>query len=282
MKWQTLCPAPGMFDFTAADRLVDFAEAHGIAVRGHCLCWHRGLPAWFAGYATPENAEDLLRQYIRRVVGRYRGRIAAWDVVNEAIELKDARPDGLRHSPWLTRLGSRYIEIAFETARSADPQAVLYINEYGLELDAAKRSAVLALLKRLGGAVDAVGLQSHLSADSALHIGPGLSAFLRELAAMNLQAAVTELDVNDDSLPNTGRDEAVASVYRGYLDLVLGELNVRDILTWGVENRSSWLNAPSNRNLRPRHPEREQHCLLFDNAFRPQAALEAVRVSLAK
>ena len=281
MKWQALRPSPTAFDFSAADRLVAFAEVHSIAVRGHNLCWHEALPAWFAAYATPDNAEQLLRDHIARVVGHYRGRIVAWDVVNEAVDPKSTRPDGLRDSPWLRLMGPRYIEAAFEAARAADPHAVLYLNDYSLEVDALKRAAFLSLVKRLGDRMDAVGLQSHLSADSAPHIGPEYAAFLREIDALHLQAAVTELDVNDDSLPDAGRDEAVAAVYRRYLDLVLREPNVHDVLVWGVENKSSWLNAPGKVKERPKHPAREQHCLLFDDSFEPQAASSAVQGALA-
>ena len=280
MKWAALRPAPGVFDFTEADRLVAFAEAQGIAVRGHNLCWHEALPAWFAGHVTESNAEEILREHIRRVVGRYRGRVASWDVVNEAVDLKDGRGDGLRKTPWLTLLGPRYLEIAFKTAQAADPQASLFYNEYGLELDAGKRVAVLGLLKRLGGAVDGVGLQSHLSADSAAQIGPGLTGFVRTLAGMGLRTAVTELDVNDDSLPDEKREQAVAAVYRRYLDLLLREPSVKDVLCWGVTSSASWLNAPANAKLRPNHPERKQLSLLFTDQYTPQASLYAVRDSL--
>ncbi len=280
MKWQALRPSPSAFDFTEADRLMAFAAAHSIAIRGHNLCWHEALPSWFTAYAAPANAEQLLREHIRRVVGRYRGRVVAWDVVNEAVNPKDNRPDGLRDSPWLRLLGPRYIEIAFETARAADPQAVLYLNDYSLETDAAKRAAFLALVKRLGNRVDAVGLQSHLSADSAPRIGVGYTDFLREITALRLQAAVTELDVNDDSLPDAGRDEAVAAVYRDYLSLFLRASDARDILVWGVENKSSWLNSPGKANVRPKHPAREQHCLLFNDAFQPQPAYGVIEEAL--
>ncbi len=277
MKWAALRPAVDRYDFSEADTLVAFAEAHGIAVRGHNLCWHEALPAWFAGAVTPANAETVLREHIGRVVGHYKNRVTAWDVVNEAVEPKDGRPDGLRKTPWLDLLGPRYLEIAFEAARAADPGAKLFYNEYGLELDEARRASTLALVGRLGHRVDGVGLQSHLSADSAGKIGAGLTAFVRALGMRKLTAAVTELDVNDDALPGEGRDEAVAGVYRRYLGPLLREPNVNDVLCWGVNDGSSWLNSPGKAKLRPKHPERQEHCLLFDDAFQPLSAYYAVR-----
>ncbi len=285
MKWAVLRPAPDRFDFCAADRFMEFAEAHGLAARGHCLCWHRALPDWFAGQVNEGNAEELLREHIRRVVGRYRGRVAAWDVVNEAVEPKDGYPDGLRRSPWLALLGPRYPEIAFKAAHAADPQAVLFYNDYGLETDGSKRAAVLGLLQRLveaGMPVGGLGLQSHLSADSAGQIGPGLTEFARQIAGLGLKIAITELDVNDDSLPDDPRTraEAVAAAYRRYVELLLHEPAVTDVLCWGVGNAGSWLNAPANRRFRPRHPDRQELCLLFDNGYRPQLAFYALREAL--
>ena len=182
MKWGPLRPAPDRFDFAEADRFVQFAAAHGIKVRGHNLCWHQQLPAWFAATVTPGNAEGYLENHIAAVAGRYRGRIRAWDVVNEAIEPGDGQPDGMRASPWFQLLGPRYVEAAFRAARAADPGALLTYNDYSIEADTpgdtTKRTAVLRLLRRLrerNVPLDAVGIQSHLSAGSASRIGDGLA-----------------------------------------------------------------------------------------------------------
>ncbi len=125
MKWAALRPGPGQFNFDDADALAGFAAAHGQKLRGHNLCWHEALPEWFAATATRQNARELLTGHIRTVAGRYAGRIHSWDVVNEAIDAKGDRPDGLRKSPWLELIGSDYIELAFKTARAADPGALL-------------------------------------------------------------------------------------------------------------------------------------------------------------
>ena len=288
MKWGPLRPAPDRFDFTEADRFVSFAANHGIEVRGHNLCWHQALPPWFAGAVNQGNAQQVLTGHITTVAGRYQGRVRAWDVVNEAVEPRDGRPDGLRHSPWLALLGPGYIEMAFRAARAADRTAMLTYNEYGIETDgpedAAKRKAVLALLRHLRDRevpIDAMGIQSHLSAGSAGQIGDGLSRFLEDCAELGLKVFATELDVNDDDLAaseTAARTEQVGAIYRNYGKLLLKNPAVTDLLCWGVENRSSWLNSAIERaKLRPKHPDREEVCLLFDDGFQPQPAFFAMR-----
>ena len=170
MKWGPLRPAIGTFYFDDADRLVAFAEANQMRVRGHNLCWHRQLPKWFGAYATKSNASKLLSEHIQNVAGRYAGRIHSWDVVNEAVLPTDGRPDGLRKSRWLELIGPGYVDLAFRTAREADPKALLTYNEYGIESEdgesAAKRKAVLDLLfgmKTRGVPIDAVGSISYRS-----------------------------------------------------------------------------------------------------------------------
>ena len=280
MKWRALRPAADRFDFAAADDLVVFASLHDQKIRGHNLCWHEALPTWFEGTVTRENARGVLTDHIRKVAGRYAGRLHSWDVVNEAVEPRDGRPDGLRNSPWLRLAGVDYIELAFRTAREADPSALLTYNDYDIELDTDqhtdKRAQVLLLVRRLrarGVPIDAVGVQSHLDAQGA-RPGEGLSRFVRELNRLGLQVFVTELDMNDQSLPTTlgPRDAAVAVAYRNYLALMLAEPNVRAVLSWGISDKYTWLNKQ-----KPRLDGKPQRPLPFDEAFHPKPSFFAMR-----
>src|SRR5271170_7516699 len=239
MKWKAQRPAPDKFDFSGGDAILAFASIHGQKVRGHNLCWHEALPDWFEGTVTKDNARQALTQHIRTVAGHYAGRLHSWDVVNEAIDTKSGRPDGLRKSPWLDLVGPDYIEVAFRTAREADPAALLTYNDYGIEEDSAeqtaKREQVLSLVRRMkarGVPIDAVGVQSHLSASDPLP-GAGLRGFVRELERMKLQVVVTELDVNERTLegPVSDRDAAVARVYKNYVTMMVAEPNVSAVLT---------------------------------------------------
>ena len=136
MKLNQFRPTPDAYDFADADALVAFAQTHGIKLRGHNFVWHEALPTWFAATVTKANARKFLIDHITTVATRYKGKIHSWDVVNEAIWIKDGRPDGLRSSsPWFQMLGPDYLDLAFKTARRADPKALLTYNEYGIEYD---------------------------------------------------------------------------------------------------------------------------------------------------
>jgi endo-1,4-beta-xylanase len=285
MKWHVLHPARGSYAFDEADGMIAFAEARRIKVRGHNLCWHRSIPAWVTGLGAGQG-KAVLTEHIERVAGRYAGRMHSWDVVNEAIEVKDGRPDGLRLSPWLALAGPDYIEAAFNAARAADPQALLCYNEYGLEPETEdgrrKRQATLMLLERLktrGVPVDAVGIQSHLTAGDADGFGAGLMDFLREMRAMELQVFMTEMDVNDRRLPADValRDAAVAETYGRYLDMVLAEPAVTVVLTWGITDRYTWLNHEGARA-----DGLAERALPFDVDYRPKGAFAALRSSIER
>jgi endo-1,4-beta-xylanase len=285
MKWALLRPTAETYSFADADSLVEFAEAHDMKVRGHNFVWHQQIPSWFAGTVNKDNAEKFLVDHIRTVGGRYKGKIHSWDVVNEAIWIKDGRADGLRSSsPWFGLLGPAYIDLAFKTARETDPNALLTYNEYGIEYDNEeedkKRAATLALLRRMKAdkiPVDALGIQSHIKATSKTGFGKGLAELREGAKALGLQVFVTEMDVNDDALEtnNVGeRDMTVAATYREYLTKVLEGPEVKAVLTWGATDKNSWLNSGKIRKV---HPDRLQRPLPFDADYAPTPAFFAMR-----
>jgi endo-1,4-beta-xylanase len=287
MKWGPLRPTPTSYDFAQADRLMRFAALAGQHVRGHNLCWHQQLPSWFKTTATKDNARQLLTDHIQTVAGRYRGKIHSWDVVNEAVELKDGRADGLRKSPWLELIGPEYIELAFQTAAQADPNAKLTYNDYGIELDTdddeMKRGQLLLLVRRLKARnipIQAVGIQSHLQATGP-QPGEGLRKFIREMKALGLEVYVTEMDVNTRGLDGgaDAQDQAVALVYGSYLCLVLEEPNASVALTWGISDAYTWLNA-SHGDWARRPDGAKQRPLPFDADFHPTPAFAAAREAL--
>ena len=280
MKWQIIHPEPDRFDFTRADALVSFATDHNQKVRGHNLCWHNQLPAWFAQVATEANAADLLRQHIAKVAGHFAGHIHSWDVVNEAVHVEDGRPDGLRNSQWLKLLGPDYIGIAYRAAAQADPHALLTYNDYDIEQDGPKfdqkRAAVLQLLTSMRKQkipLHALGLQSHLKASAKLPDWTALHNFMNAAEKLDLQIFVTELDVNDSELTGDIRqhDDAVAALYRSYLTNVLQHRSVTAILTWGLTDADTWLNSP-RREHKPETPLRP---LPFDADLKAKPAFYA-------
>ena len=285
MKWQLIHPEVDRYDFTHADALLAFAAKSNQKVRGHNLCWHNQLPGWFQSVATPENAADLLRKHIAEVAGHYRGRIHSWDVVNEAINVDDGRPDGLRKSPWFNLLGPQYLDIAFAAAAKADGQAILTYNDYDLEQDSpkheAKRSAVLQLLTSLRSRsvpVQALGLQAHLHATGKPEEWSGFERFLDAIERMDLQIFVTELDVDDSELPSdvSARDAAVAKLYGDFLKRVLARKSVKAVLTWGISDANTWLNG-----RHPRPDGQRKRPLPFDADMKPKPAFYAMLDAIA-
>jgi endo-1,4-beta-xylanase len=257
LKWAIIRPAPGKFDFRRPDRLALFAEAHQMPMRGHTLVWYISNPAWLADALTPATAEKLLREHIWAVAGRYRGKMQSWDVVNEAIEIDDGRPDGLRKTPWLAAMGPAYIETAFRIAHEADPHARLCYNDYGLEYadeaSEAKRSAVLALLERLRAAkapVHVVGLQAHLRGGRNFDPKP-LTQFITDVASLGLEVYLTEFDVNDIDLPRriASRDAAVAMTARQFLEPVLDQRAVKIVASWGLSDKYTYRNEPEFKHF---------------------------------
>lgn len=255
LKWSVypyiLRPTPETFDFTAADWMLYFARMYHMKFRGHTLVWHLSLPDWFENTVNSQNARTFLEQHIKTVVRRYKGRVHSWDVVNEAIEITDGHPDGLRKTPWLEFLGEDYIELAFRLAHEADPKAILVYNDYGLEYDIAedeaKRNAVLKLLKRLksrGAPIHALGIQSHLDAGGTNFNPKKFRDFLAEVADMGLDIMITELDVADTDLPKDIeiRDRIVAKTYSDYLKVALEQPAVTTVITWGLSDKYTWLN----------------------------------------
>ena len=289
LKWVPLRPAPDKFFFDPADSLVAFVEKHKIKLRGHTLVWHEAIPDWFASTVTSENAQRFLEDHIATVVGRYKGKMHSWDVVNEAVLPKDGRPDGLRNSVWMKLLGADYIEIAFRAARKADPHALLTYNDYGVEYDndedTERRKFILQLLRCLKAAnvpLDAHGIQSHIKAGSSAAIGKGIRDYMAAVRDLGLPIYLTELDVNEDDLPYDDiaqRDRAIAETYRSFLDVTLAEPAVKAVLMWGVSDRHTWLNdGPTHKRKQPNRPQRS---LLFDSDYRPKADFFAVRDAMS-
>lgn len=172
MKWDALEPQPGQFSFAAADRIVDFAEAYGMLVKGHTLVWHSQLPAWVQALTGVDEVRAAMLGHIEAVMNHYRGRVAAWDVVNEAWQ--NGRE--LRNSVFRQVLGDGYIDEAFRKAREVDPDVLLYYNDFGGEGLGGKANAIFGMVQGMvsrGVPIDGVGLQMH----TGIYQGPDVADF---------------------------------------------------------------------------------------------------------
>jgi len=296
LKWQSIHPQPDKYDFDGADRYVAFGEKYGMFVIGHTLVWHNQTPAWVFddGKGNLVDRDTLLkrmRDHIRTVVGRYKGRIKGWDVVNEAVNA-----DGtLRQSKWLKIIGEDYIAKAFQYAHEADPQAELYYNDYSLE-ELQKLNGAVRLIKNLkaqGVPISGVGLQGHnnLIFPSMQQQEAAITAF----AKLGVRVNITELDINvlpfvseeegpriklsDDlqpklnpytsGLPKSVNEEQAmqfAQLFRVYLK----HRDVIDRITfWGVTDGDSWLNNFPVRG-------RTNYPLLFDREGKAKLSFDTL------
>lgn len=249
LKWLDMRPDPKSYWFGLGDKLVDFGARHDMQVRGHTLVWHGAMPQWAKELGSAAEATHALSDHISKVVGRYAGRIASWDVINEPLPEDQQTPNERRASIWYRLLGEDYIPFALKLANAADPRAELVINEYDLEFVGGrferKRAGMLDLLEKVrksGAPLHALGLQAHLRGERDID-RPGLARFIREVHGLGLEIVVTELDVMDYSLPGdvAERDTAVAARAAALLDVVFENCTPRAVLTWGLSDRHVWV-----------------------------------------
>ncbi|OAN57333.1 endo-1,4-beta-xylanase [Sphingomonas sp. TDK1] len=294
LKWQAIRPAPDKFDFTHFDAMLDWAEAHRMAMRGHTLLWHKSqyFPRWLNDHdfgATPRReAERLLTTHIDTVCHRYTKRIASYDVVNETV---DETTGALRETSLSRAFGGAepMLDHAFHAARAAAPSAQLVYNDYmswepGNE---AHRSGVLRLLegfRKRGVPVDALGVQSHIEPVSDAPAGvlaarqeKAWRAFLDTVTGMGYQLLITEFDVADQHLPTdvAMRDRQVADYAGVYLDIMFGYPQLRDMLFWGMCDRYSWLNG-----FKPRKDGSVPRVAPYDREFHAKPLRDIVSAKL--
>ncbi|HLN22013.1 MAG TPA: endo-1,4-beta-xylanase [Bacteroidales bacterium] len=250
MKWSSIQPVEGTFNFTDADKIVDFAVANGLKVRGHTLCWHNQVPAWvFLDGSAPASKElvlQRLRTHITAVMNHFKGKVYCWDVVNEAI---DDSGNGYRASNWFNTCGEDFIIEAFTTARQVDPAARLFYNDYSA-VNPSKRDKIYELLAKLKARniVDGVGLQGHWNIDY-----PSMDLIIAafdKYKSLGIDLQITELDVSvytANNNPEITYTDAVAQkqsdayarffkAFRDYKD------DISNVTFWGLTDNYSWLN----------------------------------------
>lgn len=287
LKWRGLRPERDRYDFSQSDVLFDFAAKHRMFVRGHTLAWHISIPDWLTAAPSTLDVRSIFVDHIRTVMTRYKGRVHSWDVINEAILPKDGLPGGLRNSFWYQRVGPDYIDLAYRTAREADSSAKLTYNDYGVEYDneenEERRRKILELVRGMQARkipLDAIGIQSHVKAASPSIIGKGLADYIEAIRSLGLEVYLTELDVNEDDIASNDvaeRDRVVAQTYKNILDVSLANSAVKQVLTWGISDRRTWLNdGPTHHRKQPNRPQRS---LPFDPEYRPAPAFFAMRES---
>jgi len=273
MKWSSLQPTEGTFRFENADKIVSFAQANGMKVRGHNLCWHQQVPDWVflenGATASKQKVLERLRDHIIAVVTHFKGKVYAWDVVNEAI---DDGSDFYKSTKWYDICGEDFIIEAFKTARETDPAAKLFYNDYSAT-QPAKREKIYSLLQKLKdqNLVDGVGLQGHWNIDAPSN--ELITDAINKYKSQGIEIQITELDVS--LYPNTSDPESVYTAdleskqivaYSRFFNLFrMHRDDITSVTFWGLNDELSWLNNWPVTN-------RKNYPLLFDAAYNPKKA----------
>jgi len=273
MKPESMQPSEGYFAFTLPDAMLKFAEENNIKVIGHTLVWHQQSGRFLGQTSDREKAIEQLRNHITNVVGNYKGRIMAWDVVNEAV--KDGAPlpaDGdwtkcLRETQWLRSIGPDYIEMAFRFAHEADPDAKLYYNDYNMN-DEDKAKVVHAMVKDLrakGVPIHGIGMQGHYDTNVSIE---SVEKSIKMFSELGVEVSITELDisVNDASVSKSLTEEQevrqaivyakLFKLFKQYKD------NIVRVTFWGTIDSKSW--------------RRDKFPCLFRNDYTPKEAYYAI------
>lgn len=282
MKFVSVHPEEGLYTFEDADRLIDFAKTNNMAVRGHTLVWHNQTPDWVfengsGGAADRQTLLHRMKSHIDELVGRYKGSIYAWDVVNEAVS--DSGEQILRPSKWLEIAGEDFIAKAFEYAHAADPDALLFYNDYN-ESVPAKREKIYALVKSLKERdvpIHGIGLQAHWNLEHPTldHIREAIERY----ANLGVKLHVTELDVSvfshedrrtDLTFPTPEMLERQAERYGAFFKLFKEySEHLSSVTFWGAADDYTWLDHFPVRG-------RKNWPFLFDAEHRPKASFHTV------
>jgi endo-1,4-beta-xylanase len=262
MKWNVLEPSQGASNFGPGDAIVGYALSQGMRVKGHTFVWHGATPSWVNGL-SPADLRIAVERHIRNAAGHFRGRVHAWDVVNEAVA-DDGQ--GLRDTVFRQKLGDSYIADAFRAARAADPQARLFYNDYGGEGLSAKANRIYDLVRDLlaaGVPIDGVGLQMHISANNRPS-DASIAANMRRLADLGLTVHISEMDVRVNSVPGSQqtRLEAQRAAYHDVVRICVLEPRCEAVTFWGFTDAHTWISGDSP--------------LLFDTAYQPKPAYTGV------
>jgi len=267
-KWDSVHPSRTTFNFTDTDALVDFAQANNMKMRGHTLVWHNQLPSWLTGGGfSRDEVVAILKDHIATLVGRYRGRVWAWDVVNEAID--DSTHQLRTNSFWFQSIGPDYVKMAFEFARQADPDALLYYNDYSIEGMNPKSDAVynmLGTLKGEGEPIDGVGWQMHVV--NGFRIQPQHQMNAMRFAGIGLDISVTEMDVRIDLPDSPAAQQEQALAYGDVINLCLTQPNCKALVMWGFTDKYSWI---------PGAVPGWGDALIYDSNYQPKPAYFALQ-----
>ena len=280
MKFDATEPSENNFSYDKGDKMIKYAQENGMRVRGHALAWHSQVPGWVSNYSgQKDKLLAVLKNHIENVVGHWKGKIAEWDVVNEAVN--DDNNHGWRSngSVWFEGIGAEFLDSAFVWAHAADPDAELCYNDYAIEWglgNGSKAGFVLEQVKRWkenGIPITCVGTQTHIEISHET-TPQNVRAFAKELAKLDIKLNITELDIGfpKGSAGQLGQSdyEKQGHLYRQFMDVFLEEPNMGEFVIWGLTDAHSWLDNSQGKT----------EGLLWDKQYKAKPAFDSVMASL--
>lgn len=296
MKWESLEPTRGTYNWEPADKFIDFARKNNQRVRGHVLVWHSQLPAWLTegvanGTITKDELRGLLKNHITNVVKHFKGKIWQWDVVNEAATDPWNTPSTIHYKGfWAENLGEGYVADSFRWARAADPNALLFYNDYNIDAfgdegPTDKTFFVYNMVKNLRAAgvpIDGVGSQGHLGTQYGNFDALQAADALKRFSSLGVATALTEVDVRSQiteavKAGNTEelnpRLQASAANYSALLQACLADRHCLSYTIWGFTDKHSWI---------PNWSEgKEGLAAVYDENYQPKRAYRTLQADLA-
>ncbi|WP_017568846.1 endo-1,4-beta-xylanase [Nocardiopsis halotolerans] len=271
MKWVNVQPQRHTFDWSGPDTIVGFAERNGLDVHGHTLLWHNQLPAWLAqGSWTPDELHQVMREHMQALMGRYQGRVTSWDVINEPFQ--DTGPR-LRQNLWYQVLGEDYIAQALTMAHQIDPQAKLYINEFGIEGGGPKTDALHRLATHLldqGVPLHGIGFQGHFIQGN---VPENMAQQMRRFTDLGLEVSLSELDIRIPEPVDETDLQQQAHEYEQAIQACLEVPECVRVSVWGVSDQHSWI---------PEWFPGYTAALPFDDSYTPKPALDGMTTALSR
>ncbi|XXX74488.1 endo-1,4-beta-xylanase [Sorangium sp. So ce134] len=247
MKWDSLEPNPGSFNWGGADNIVNWAMSNGMQVKGHTLVWHNQLPGWANSLSGATAVEQAIRRHIEGVMGHFKDRVHHWDVVNEAVITDSDTGVGnprMRPSVFFNALGERFIDLAFEIAREQDPDAKLYYNDYSIDALNDKADYVYEMIKGMverGVPIDGVGFQMHIGPPNNEAGGADVAANLKRFSDLGLEVLISEMDINRCGGVVTAEEQL--TYYHDIVEACFSLPKCVGITFWGINDGRSWLNS---------------------------------------
>jgi len=280
MKWDSLEPNAGQFNWTSADTIVNWAVQHDMEVKGHCLVWHNQLPGWMSSMTGAQAVQDAMQRHIENVMGHFKDRVHSWDVVNEGILTDSDTGVGnprMRNSVFYNALGEDYLDLAFQMAREQDASAKLYYNDYSIDALNDKADFAYEMVKGMverGVPIDGVGFQMHIGPPNNEANGADVAANFKRFSDLGLEVLISEMDINRCGDQVTAEEQL--TYYHDIVQACVQLPKCVAITFWGINDGRSWLNGFSGSLCNGQSSQ----SLLFNDQYQPKETYNQVMNAL--